>query len=443
MKLLSGPSVLLTDLYQLTMLQAYHDRGLDKTADFEFFIRDLPPSRNFLIAAGLEQVLDYLENFHFTPTELEWLATQKHFKQDFINYLTDFRFEGQVHAMPEGTIFFPNEPVLRITAPLAQAQIVETRIINLLHYQTMIASKAVRSVLVAQGKLLVDFGLRRAHGAEAGLHAARASYIAGFSGTSTVLAGQLFDIPLYGTMAHSFILAHGDELEAFESFAASHPENIVLLIDTFDLMKAVEKVIILADRLKKKNIRINAVRLDSGDLVENSRNVRDALDKAGHPEINIFVTGNLDESAIKKFADVNAPIDGYGVGTLMITSADAPYLECGYKLVQFDDRPRFKRSPRKMTWPCPKQVYRHLDQQGKFDHDLIARSDEADSGTPLLKTVMRDGKRIDPDPSLAEIRSFTRAQLDQFPDKLKSLDSKNEFPVRISEALQVLVKTGQ
>ena len=236
-------SALLTDLYQLTMLQGYFDQRMDGTAVFEFFVRKLPAKRNFLIAAGLEQVLHFLETVQFSPQELEWIAGYGAFRPPFVRYLETFRFSGDVHAMPEGTVFFPNEPIVRVTAPIAEAQLVESRLINLLHFQTLIASKAARSVLTAPDKLLVDFGLRRAHGAEAGLLAARASYLAGFAGSATVLVAPLFGVPIYGTMAHSFVQAHDDETAAFDHFAHSLPENVILLIDTYDTEAAAEKVV--------------------------------------------------------------------------------------------------------------------------------------------------------------------------------------------------------
>ncbi|MGC2047110.1 MAG: nicotinate phosphoribosyltransferase, partial [Gallionella sp.] len=267
-------SALLTDLYQLTMMQGYHDAGMEDIAVFEFFVRKLRPGRGFLMAAGLEQSLQFLEGLHFSSEELAWLATTGHFSNGFLASLETLRFTGDVHAMPEGTIFFPNEPILRVTAPIAQAQLVETRLINLLHFQSLIASKAARMVLMAPDKLLVDFGLRRAHGAEAGLLAARASYIAGFSGTATVQAGLQFGIPLFGTMAHSFVQAHTDESLAFEHFARAQPENVVLLIDTYDTEAAARKVVALAPRLERDGIRIKGVRIDSGDLADHARQVR-------------------------------------------------------------------------------------------------------------------------------------------------------------------------
>jgi len=291
-------SVLLTDLYQLTMLQGYHDYGMQETAVFEFFVRRLRPGREFLIAAGLEQALEFLVQARFNEDELEWLASTRRFSPAFLASLENLRFTGDVHAMAEGTVCFANEPILRVTAPMAQAQLVETRLINLLHLQTLIASKAARSVLMAPDKLLVDFGLRRAHGAEAGLLAARATHIAGFAGTSNVLAGQQFGIPMFGTMAHSFVQAHDDETLAFEHFAHAQPDNVVLLIDTWDTEAAARKVVELAPRLAVDGIRIKGVRIDSGDLAEHARRVRAILDAGGLRDSIIFVSGDLDEAAL-------------------------------------------------------------------------------------------------------------------------------------------------
>ena len=288
-------SPLLTDLYQMNMIQAYLDHGETKTAVFEFFVRKLPARRGFLMAAGLEQALQFLENLRFSGEEIEWLASTQRFDKSLLDQLSGFRFTGDVHAIPEGRIFFANEPILRVTAPMPQAQLVETRLINLLHFQTLIASKAARMVLAAPSKLLVDFGLRRAHGAEAGLMAARASYIAGFTGTATMLAEQAFGIPTYGTMAHSFVEAYNTETAAFESFAHSRPQNLTLLIDTYDTETAARKVVALAPRLATKGVRIAAVRLDSGDLIPLARSVRGILDGGGLSYVSIFASGGLDE----------------------------------------------------------------------------------------------------------------------------------------------------
>ncbi|NGZ59580.1 MAG: nicotinate phosphoribosyltransferase, partial [Nitrospira sp. LK265] len=274
-------SALLTDLYELTMVQAYLKQGMDEPAVFEFFVRKVPAHRNFFVAAGLEQMLDYLSELRFSQEELAWLDQSGQFSSRLLDYLETMRFTGDVEAMPEGTIFFPHEPIIRIVAPLPQAQLVESRVMNLLNFQTMVASKAARSVLVAGGKPLIDFGLRRAHGAEAGLLAARASYLTGFAGTATVLAGMVYRIPLYGTMAHSFVQSHENEMLAFQHFAEAQPENVVLLIDTHDTEAAAAKVVSLAGKLRAKGITVKGVRLDSGDLADHARKVRYILDEGG------------------------------------------------------------------------------------------------------------------------------------------------------------------
>ena len=434
----SGNSPLLTDLYQLTMLQGYYDQGMEEEAVFEFFVRKLPACRNFCLSAGLEQTLEFLENLHFTQEELAWLAGQDRFTNEFLDYLAGLSFQGDVHAMPEGTIFFPNEPILRITAPLPQAQLVETRIINIMHFQTMIASKAVRMTLAAPGKLLVDFGLRRAHGAEAGLLAARASYLAGFTGTSTVMAGREFDIPIYGTMAHSFVQAHVNEMEAFMHFAEAQPKNTVLLLDTYDTEAAAEKVVVLAPKLKEKGISIKAIRLDSGDLAEHARKVRRILDAAGLTEVSIFSSSSLDEHALRNFTEANAPIDGFGIGTRMDTSSDAPYLDCAYKLEEYAGIARRKRSEGKATWPGRKQVYRYYDDNGIMSYDFLTVENDKQEGKSLIKQYMQKGKRLEQSPPLSLIRDYVKAELATLPDSLKKLDKQEQYPVRISRALQEL-----
>ena len=430
-------SVLLTDLYQLTMLQGYHDLGMEDTAVFEFFVRRLRPGRGFLLAAGLEQSLAFLEQLHFTPEELEWLASTRRFSKAFLASLEGLRFTGDVHAMPEGTVFFPNEPILRVTAPIAQAQLVETRLINLLHLQTLIASKAARSVLMAPNRLLVDFGLRRAHGAESGLLAARASYIAGFSGTSTVLAGQQFGIPLYGTMAHSFIQAHDDEALAFEHFAHAQPDNVVLLIDTWDTEAAAHKVVALAPKLTRAGIRIKGVRIDSGDLAEHARRVRTILDAGGLDHVIIFASGDLDEYALRDMLAAGAPVDGFGVGTHLDTSSDLPYLDCVYKLQEYAGRARRKRSEGKATWPGRKQVYRRHDADDRMGGDVVTLETDPQPGEPLLIPVMRGGRRLAPPPALAEVRRHAARSLARLPEPLRRLEEFT-YQVEISPALHEL-----
>ncbi|HJV26901.1 MAG TPA: nicotinate phosphoribosyltransferase [Aromatoleum sp.] len=432
---------LLTDLYQLTMLQCYFERDMTHMASFEFFVRKLPPHRNFLVAAGLEQVLDYLQDLHFSADELDWLRACGRFKPDFVDWLGSLRFTGDVDAMPEGTIFFPDEPILRVTAPLPQAQLVETRIINLLQFQTMVASKAARCGLAAQGRLLVDFGLRRAHGAEAGLLSARASHLAGFGGTATVLAGMKWDIPLYGTMAHSFIQAHDNETDAFEDFARSQPAANTMLIDTYDTEAATRKVVSLARALAPEGITIRAVRIDSGDLAEHARRVRSILDDAGLASLRIFVSGNLDEYAVRDLVAARAPIDGFGVGTRMNTSADYPYLDCAYKLQEYGGRARRKRSEGKATWPGRKQVYRSLDADGRLAGDVLTLVNDTAIGEPLLAPVMTGGMRLAAPPPLAALREHARAQLTSLPDDLRALDTPATYPVVVADALRALADT--
>ncbi|MEK6209060.1 MAG: nicotinate phosphoribosyltransferase [Pseudomonadota bacterium] len=433
-----GSSALLTDLYQLTMLLAYREQRMADTAVFEFFVRKLPPQRNFLIAAGLEQVLEFLEKLRFAEDELDWLREQRRFRRDFVDELRRLRFTGDVHAMPEGTIFFPHEPILRVTAPLPEAQLVETRIINILHLQTIVASKAARCVLAAPDRLLVDFGLRRAHGAEAGLLAARAAYLAGFGGTATVLAGQRFGIPLYGTMAHSFIQAHTDESLAFEHFARAHPDNTVLLIDTYDTEAGAAKVVALARRLKQEGIVIQAVRLDSGDLGDHARKVRRILDDGGFPEIRIFASGGLDERVLHDLLAGGAPIDGFGIGTSLVTSEDAPALDCAYKLQEYAGLPRRKRSEGKATWPGRKQVYRDYDQAGRLAGDIITVETDACPGEPLLEPVMTAGRRVAPPPPLDQVRGRMIAGMGKLPPRLRGLERAEPLPVAISSQLKAL-----
>src|SRR5215470_13984435 len=419
-----GVSALLTDLYQLTMLQTYFERGMTDTAVFELFFRRLPPKqRNFLLAAGVEQVVQFLEGLCFQPAELEWLARQNHFTPKFIDQLAQLRFTGDVDAVPEGTVLFASEPIIRVVAPLPQAQLVETRLMNLLHFQTMIASKAARAVVQAPDKLLVDFGLRRAHGAEAGLLAARATYLAGMSGTATVLAGTLYGVPIFGTMAHSFIQAHESEAEAFENFARSHPNNITFLIDTYDTEAAAHKVVKLARKLARDGIRVRAVRIDSGDLAEHARRVRRILDDGGLPEVKLFASGGIDEFALRELLRVKrAPIDGFGIGSGMDTSYDVPTFDCAYKLQEYAGRARRKRSEGKATWPGIKQVYRSFGSDDRMSGDLLTLDVDSQPGEPLLIPIMRGGRRLPGLQTLDQARTRARGQLARLPDALRSLE---------------------
>ncbi len=436
-------SPLLTDLYQINMIQAYLDRGETKPAVFELFVRALPARRGFLLAAGLHQALDFLENLRFSAADIAWLKSTGRFGKNLLDYLAEFRFTGDVHAMPEGTAFFAGEPILRVTAPLPQAQFVESRLINILHFQSLIAAKAARCMLAAPGKLLVDFGMRRAHGAEAALMAARASYIAGFAGTATVLAGEQFGIPLYGTMAHSFIETFDDEAAAFESFARARPDNVVLLLDTYDTEAAARKVVALAPRLKAAGIAIRGVRLDSGDLVALAKSVRGILDAGGLKEVTIFVSGGLDEDSLAAFVRADAPIDGIGIGTSMTTSADVPSIDCVYKLQEYAGLPRRKRSQNKATWPGRKQVWRRYDANGKMSGDLLlldepARTAAGTGSEPLIHPVMKDGRRLAPSPSLDTIRQHAKRELERLPDALRRLVPGATLAVEVADDLLAL-----
>jgi len=433
-------SALLTDLYQLTMLDAYVQEGMHDTAVFELFVRRLPPQRNFLVAAGLEQAIDFLESLAFQEDELAWLARQAHFSPRFIDWLRQFRFTGDVDAMPEGTLFFADEPVLRVSAPLPQAQFVESRLLNLMHFQSLIASKAARVSLVASGRLLVDFGMRRAHGAEAAVLAARAAYIAGFAGTATLEAARRFGIPAFGTMAHSFVQAHASESAALEAFVRARPQSATLLIDTYDTEHAAAKVTELAQRLAAEGLRVGGVRLDSGDLLAHALAVRGVLDAGQCSDVTIFASGNLDEYRIAQLLGAGAPLDGFGVGTALDTSSDVPALDAVYKIQSYAGRPRRKRSEGKATWPGSKQVWRELAADGTMRLDRLQLVDEAAVGEPLLQPVMRGGRRVGLAPTLDHIRAHHAAQMRALPPALRSLEPAPAHEVRVSDGLRSLAR---
>jgi len=434
-----GRSALLTDLYQLTMLQAYWQHRMNEIAVFELFVRKLPAERAFLVAAGLEQALDFIEQARFAPDELEWIDASGRFAPGFSRWLSELRFTGDVWAMQEGTVFFSNEPILRVVAPIAQAQWLETRLLNLMHFETTIASKAARSVLAAEGRDLIDFGLRRAHGAEAGLFASRAAYLVGFAGTATALAGAHFGIPVYGTMAHSFVQAHDNEFAAFTRFAESFPHNAVLLLDTYDTVAAARCVAQVAPQLAARGIRVKGVRLDSGDLGALARAVRAVLDEAGLHEVTIFASGNLNEYRIQALVGQGAPIDSFGVGTSLTTSSDAPYLDAVYKLQEYAGVPRRKRSIGKSTWPGRKQVWRRRNGSGRISGDTVALEGEPQHGEALLQPVIRAGQRVAPTPTLEELRLHCREQLDGLAPAMRRLQPPwPDYPVQISADLQAL-----
>jgi nicotinate phosphoribosyltransferase len=433
MDILKSP--LLTDLYQLTMLQGYLEDGFHQEAVFEFYVRQMPENRSFLMAAGLESCLTFLENVTFSEEEIRYLEGTKRFSSALIDYLRGLRFTGDVHALPEGTLFFPNEPLIRVTAPLPVAQLIETRLINFLHYETLIATKAARCVLAAKGRAsLIDFGLRRAHGAEAGLLAARASYLAGFTGTATVPAELIYGIPVFGTMAHSYIEAHPDEETAFLNFALANPNNVTLLIDTYDTLKGAQTAAKVASQLSDRGIRVRAVRLDSGDLRTLSKAVRLILDERGFPDIQIFASGNLDEYAVADLLERGAPIDGFGIGTKLDTSADVPYLECAYKLIEYAGIPRLKKSTGKGTYPGRKQVYRRV-REGRMNGDTIGLENEIQDGSPLIQKVMENGKRLKTPEDLQTLAWYAGKQMKSLPADLTCLKGSGSYPVQISPSL--------
>lgn len=434
-------TALLTDLYQLTMMQAYLDEGMDEPAVFELFVRKLPSRRNFLVCAGLEQALDFLETLSFSEAEIAWLERQGGFSPRLLEHLRHFRFTGDVEAMPEGTVFFADEPILRVTAPLSQAQLVESRLLNIVHLQTLIASKAARIVIAAGGRQLIDFGMRRAHGAEAALFAARSAWLAGFAGTATAEAGLRFGIPVFGTMAHSFVQAHARERDAFEAFARARPQRPVMLVDTYDTEAAVAKLIELFPVLAAEGIHVGGVRLDSGDLGAHARAVRAMLDAAGLTAVVVFASGNLDEDRVARLLADGAPIDGFGVGTSLGTSSDAPTLDAVYKLQWYAGAARRKRSEGKATWPGIKQVWRRYDANGFLAGDRVGLADEPAWGEALLQPCMRAGRRLPTMPTLDEARAHCRAQLARLPEALRRLEpAPDAFPVEISAGLHALAR---
>ena len=427
---------LFTDLYQLTMLEAYLEQDLLAPATFELFARALPEGRNYLLACGLDDALAYLEGLAFGEETIAALERIGSFSPRFLDWLAGLRFRGDVLAMPEGTPLLAGEPLLRVEAALPEAQLAETYLLNQLHFQTAVASKGARIVEAARGRPLVDFGTRRAHGTDAALKAARALYLAGMAATSNVLAGERYGIPLAGTMAHSYVQAHADEAAAFRGFVATHPET-VLLVDTYDTLEGVRRVTRLAAELGA-DFRVRGVRLDSEPLGELALQARAILDRAGLERVEIFASGGLDERRIEALLAAGAPIDAFGVGTRAVTSADAPSFDAVYKLVAYDGGGRLKLSPEKETLPGPKQVFRLRDRGGIAIGDVIARADERLDGDPLLLPVMRDGERLAAGRwSLPEARERALRERERLPARLRGLDQPREaYPVEISAGLR-------
>jgi nicotinate phosphoribosyltransferase len=435
--MMDSHKALLTDQYVLTMLQAYWREEMFGDAVFTLFVRRLPDSRNFLLACGLDDALAYLEGLRFGAEALDYLDGRPEFHRDFLDWLASLRFTGTVRAVREGTAVFENEPILEVLAPLPEAQLVETFVMNQVHLQTMLASKAARVVLAAGGRPVVDFGLRRMHGTDAGIKAARAFHIAGVAATSNVLAGHVYGVPVTGTMAHSYIQAHASELAAFRAFIRHHPEP-VLLADTYDTLAGVRKVVQLA-REVGPGFRARAVRLDSGDLAELAPGARRILDEAGLAAVGIFASGGLDEYAIERLLAAGAPVDGFGIGTAMGVSSDAPALDMAYKLAEYGGRGRLKLSAGKPILPGQKQVFRQ-EADGVAVRDTIGRANETLPGSPLLATVMQAGRRLPAGAvTLEAARSHAAEQIRSLPGRLRRNElAAPRYPVEISPALQAL-----
>lgn len=427
---------LLTDLYQLTMAASYFAEGMAEEATFSLFIRKYPAERAYFVAAGLEEALNFLATFHFGADDLAYLESTRLFAPEFLDYLSRLRFTGEVWALPEGSIFFKDEPILEVTAPIIEAQLVETFLVNAISFQTLIASKAARATAVAGPRRLVDFSLRRTHGTDAGLKVARATYLAGFIGTSNVLAGKLYGLPIFGTMAHSYITSFPSEIEAFRAFARTFPEKTVLLIDTYDTVMGAKKAITVAREMAARGQQLQGVRLDSGDMAALSQEVRQLLREAGLEQVTIFASGGFDEYKIAKTLAAGGDIDAFGVGTKVGVSADAPYFDIAYKLVRYGQRPVMKLSTGKVTLVDKKQIFRFYDAAGLMQEDVIGLRQEAVAGgQPLLRPVMRDGRLVAPLPGLKESREFFLQEFARLPIRYKELTQPPQYPVRLSPGL--------
>ena len=435
---------MLLDLYELTMAQSYFIYRKDALATFDLFVRGLPRNRTYLLACGLDSVLRYISSLSFKEEHISYLSRQGIFSKEFLDYLANFRFQGDIWALREGEIFFADEPVIRVTAPIIEAQVVESFMLNTINLQTMIASKASRIVSAAGGKRgIYDFSLRRTHGKDAAIKAARSSYISGFSGTSNVLAAELYNIPVAGTMAHSFVMAFKHEMDSFLAYSNSFPSSATLLVDTYDSKKGIDNAVVIGLYLKEKGYILRGIRLDSGDIVSLSKFAREKLDAAGLRHVSIFASGNLDEFRIKDLLERGARVDNFGVGTNMGTSNDAPSLDIIYKISEVTDDngnflPTMKLSKGKVTYPGRKQVFRIQDKKGAFVKDIIALEKEDIEGKPLLIKVVDKGRLIYKTPPLGRIRSFAQDNLARFPRALKEINTAYEYPVLISSRLKKL-----
>ena len=434
-------AALFTDLYELTMAQSYFQQGMSAEASFSLFVRPSRVKRSYLVSAGLEDVLRYLQSLRFGPSAIDYLNSTRQFTPDFLDFLGGLRFTGRVRAVPEGRLYFHHEPILEVTAPIIEAQIIETLVINQINLQSLIATKAARCTWAARGRTLVDFSLRRAHGTDAGMKAARSSHIAGFASTSNVLAGAAYGLPIAGTMAHSYVTSFEREIDAFRAYAESFPDDTVLLIDTYDTIAAAHKAATVGGEMEERGHRMRAVRLDSGDLLKLSLAVRRILDDAGLHYVRILASGGLDEFSVDSLVRGGAPIDAFGVGTRMAVSGDAPWLDAAYKLVRYGGRAVRKLSEGKETLPGEKQVFRLRDAAGRLRGDVLALADEAPperDAEPLLQTVMEYGEPVAAPTPLSVIRERFRDEFAALDDSHKRLRRPVRYPVRLSRGLQRL-----
>ncbi len=440
MELVSPANVsLLTDFYELTMAASYFEHGMEGQATFELFPRKLPRRRNFLLACGTEDAADFLENFSIDDDGIDYLRSLGVFRESFLEHLRELRFSGEVWAMREGELLFPDEPVMRVTAPVIEGQIMETFLLTCIGFQSLVASKAARVAIACGPRSFVDFSPRRDHGPDAALWAARASFIGGAVATSNVLAGQIYGIPLSGTMAHSYVMSFDREADAFRHFLKTFPKGTTLLIDTYDTVEGARRAAAVVRELGDE-VQLRAVRLDSGDLAELAKEVRKVLDDAGLESVQIFASGDLDEYRIAELRAAGAPIDAYGVGTQLGTGGDVPALGMVYKLVADEAGPKMKRSTGKATLPGPKQVYR-FEAGGKVQHDLMAMADEPppEGGRPVLELLMQDGRRVREREALAVSKERAEAALASLPEELRALDeAEHPYEVRKSTELQRL-----
>ena len=420
---------LLTDLYQLTMAQSYFQSQRLAPATFSLFVRSYPPNRSYFVSAGLHDVLEFLEQFKVDAAGVDYLRSQGMFTDDFLDFLKELRFTGEVWAIPEGRVFFKDEPIMEVTAPIVEAQVVETFIINQINFQSLIATKAARCVHAASARSVVDFSLRRTHGIDAGMKVARSSYLVGCTGTSNVRAGQQYGIPIVGTMAHSFVSSFEHEIDAFRVFVNSFPNHSILLIDTYDTASGARKAVQVAREMAARSQHLQGVRIDSGNLAKLAVEVRKIFDEAGLRDVKIIGSGGLDEYDLADFSNANVPYDGYGVGTKMGVSADTPWSDIAYKLVEYDDRPVLKLSTGKVSLPGKKQIFRIGDKQGPLQKDIITLRGE---------NVMTEGKIIAPLPSLEESRAVFLSEFAKLPEPIKAIRNSAHYLVEHSAKLQEL-----